>query len=273
VRANGLDLFSGIGGITLALSPWVTPIAYCENDRYAQSVLLSRMARGQLPVAPIWDDVKTLRGEFLPEVDVIYGGFPCQDISLAGHGKGLDGERSKLFYEITRLVGELRPRFVFLENVAAIVVRGLGDVLGAFTELGYDCRWQINRASDFGARHHRARWWLLAHSNGTGGRIESKSRTECQDKTDPLNNGEKRDVADTRGERLEARRNRRWHETQNFVTSDQGKVIDRGYWSTEPDVCRVVNGLPNRVDRIKCLGNAVVPLQAREAFKSLMGIE
>jgi hypothetical protein len=91
---NGLDLFSGIGGITLALSPWVTPVAYCENKSYAQRVLVSRMADGSLPKAPIWDDVRTLRGDMLPAVDIIYGGFPCQDISIAGRGKGLEGERA-----------------------------------------------------------------------------------------------------------------------------------------------------------------------------------
>ena len=241
MRANGLDLFSGIGGITLALSPWVTPIAYCENDRYAQSVLLSRMARGQLPVAPIWDDVKTLRGEFLPEVDVIYGGFPCQDISVTGAGRGLEGGRSKLFYEVTRLVRELRPSFVFLENVAAIVVRGLDDVLGAFTELGYDCRWKINRASDFGAPHHRARWWLLAYSDRAG--LQTTGTQE------------------TIGE-IPHRTPR--HSAQH--------IFQREIWNeSNAELCRIFDGISPKSQRIKCLGNAVVPIQAREAFKELMG--
>lgn len=112
---NGLDLFSGIGGITMALAPWVRPIAYCENDRYAQSVLLSRMAGGQLPVAPIWDDVRTLNMGVLGRVgtmlDIIYGGFPCQDISVAGNGVGLDGKRSGLFWEIIRLIKDDQSHF------------------------------------------------------------------------------------------------------------------------------------------------------------------
>lgn len=119
---NGLDLFSGIGGLTLALAPWVRPVAYCENDAYAQSVLLSRQACGDLPVAPIWDDVRTLTK--MPAVDIIYGGFPCQDISCAGLGAGLEGERSGLFFEVMRLVTEINPIFVFLENVPAIRMRG-----------------------------------------------------------------------------------------------------------------------------------------------------
>ena len=116
---NGLDLFSGIGGLSVALSPWAKPIAYCENDRYCQAVLLSRMSDGQIETAPIWDDITTLVSGMLPRngIDIIYAGFPCQDISVAGTGKGLGGERSGLFFEIVRLASELRPRFVFLENV------------------------------------------------------------------------------------------------------------------------------------------------------------
>jgi len=90
---NGLDLFSGIGGISLALDPWVRTVAYCERDRYAQAVLLSRMRAAQLCAAPIWDDVRTLRFELLPPIDIITGGFPCQDISVAGAGAGLEGGR------------------------------------------------------------------------------------------------------------------------------------------------------------------------------------
>src|SRR5580693_6905745 len=98
---NGLSLFSGIGGIDKALEGYVEPILYCENDRYAQGVLLSRMATGDLPLAPIWDDVTTLCGDDLPaKPEIIYGGFPCQDISVAGRGIGLAGKRSGLFFEI-----------------------------------------------------------------------------------------------------------------------------------------------------------------------------
>ena len=115
---NGLDIFSGIGGFTLALAPWVRPIAYCENDRYAQSVLLSRIATSELPWAPIWDDVRTLLGSFSKPIDIIYGGFPCEDRSLAGPRFGLEGKRSSLFWEIVRLTKEISPTFVFIENLA-----------------------------------------------------------------------------------------------------------------------------------------------------------
>ena len=165
---NGLDLFSGIGGIGLALEPWVRTVAYCERDRYAQGVLLSRMRSGDIDKAPIWDDVTTLRADMLPRIDIIFGGFPCQDLSVAGRGKGLAGERSGLFFEIIRLVKELSPRFVFLENVPAIRTRGLSEVVNALTEIGYDCRWTCLSAGDVGAPHKRERWFLLAHAKSEG---------------------------------------------------------------------------------------------------------
>lgn len=166
---KGLDLFSGIGGISKALEPWVQTVAYCEQDRFCQGVLLSRMQSDDLIRAPIWDDVSTLSGGMLPRIDIIFGGFPCQDISVAGHGKGLEGERSGLFFEIVRLVGELRPSFVFLENVPAITGRGLDRVLGELVTLGYDCRWGILSAAEVGALHKRERWFLLAYSSSKRG--------------------------------------------------------------------------------------------------------
>ena len=138
---HGLDLFSGIGGLALALEPWVRPVAYCEIDRFCQRLLIERMRQGRLPAAPIWDDVRTLAAGDLPAIDVVYGGFPCQDISIAGAGRGLDGERSGLVFEALRLVAELRPSFVFLENTPAIRSRGAAVVVGRLAGLGYDARW------------------------------------------------------------------------------------------------------------------------------------
>lgn len=188
----GLDLFSGIGGITKALEGYITPVAYCENDRYCQAVLLSRMAKGELPIAPIWDDVRTLCRAILPNhIDIIYGGFPCQDISIAGLGAGLGGERSGLFFEIIRLVSEIRPRFVFLENVSAITVRGAERVVGEFCRLRYDTRWGILSAADVGANHRRERWWMLAHANGQYGERRSE-RSEPDGQSGPAWNQSER---------------------------------------------------------------------------------
>lgn len=169
---NGLDLFSGIGGLSVALSKWVRPTAYCECDRFCQGVLLSRMRSGDIARAPINNDVRDITERMFQysRPEIVYGGFPCQDISVAGSGAGLEGERSRLFFEIVRITGELRPRFVFLENVPAITTRGGTRVISEFAGLGYDCRWTIVSAAEVGAPHLRRRWFMLAHSRDGGQR-------------------------------------------------------------------------------------------------------
>lgn len=242
---NGLDLFSGIGGLTIALAPWFRPITYCENDRYAQAVLLSRMARRELPVAPIWDDVQTIAGwQLQPHgVDAVWGGFPCQDISIAGARQGLEGKRSGLFFELVRIVGELRPRFVFLENVPAISTLGLDRVLLEFTALGYSTRWTTLSAGEIGAPHLRERWWLYAHADGEGFQIAG-------------------DQSDQKGKFREAPR--------NPVVS----LVQRDLWK-EPasKFCGMDDGIRPKTHRLRALGNAVVPAQAREAFIRLSGMK
>jgi len=246
---NGLDLFSGIGGITLALAPWVRPLAYCENDRYAQSVLLSRISQGHLPNAPIWDDVRTLtkrhingyygatNGQSL--IDIVYGGFPCQDISIAGAGKGLAGERSGLFYEISRLSGELKPVFIFLENVPAITHRGGCDVVRTLAAMGYDCRWSVT-PSGHGLEGFRGnRWFCLAKAYGQ--RLQSGQQPLGYVQEQPQN-----------------------------TSSLQNEGLDIPSPRIQPSLCGGGDGLPCRVDRIRALGNAVVPTQTRKAFVGLM---
>lgn len=262
---NGLDLFSGIGGIGCALDEYVHTVAYCERDRYAQAVLLSRMADQQIPCAPIWDDVTTLKANMLPKIDIIFGGFPCQDISVAGSGAGLAGKRSGLFYEIIRLTKETSAPFVFLENVPAIRTRGLREVLRAFTEIGYDCRWTCISAASVGAHHKRNRWFLLAYANSL--RKLSKQKTG-QLSTDRTSNSSK-NVSDSKSIGLETKRITIRDEKKHPGASCASMPRK---WSTEPAICRVVNGLPFRVDRIKCLGNSVVPIQVKTAFERLVGI-
>ncbi len=303
----GLDLFSGIGGLTKALEGYVEPVAYCENDRYAQGVLLSRMSKGDIPVAPIWDDVSTLQdSELLIKPTIIYGGFPCQDISVAGRGEGLAGKRSGLFFEIVRLVGEIRPQFVFLENVPAITSRGLGTVLGEMASLGYDCRWGVLSASDVGAPHRRDRWWMLAHAKG----FDERSRlcsSETRKERKSGNGSSESYVADAdrprRGKRwggesirkkLDSaecsrenvsissgigkteRRDARFPEAPEARSDNRTRtaINESGeWWKTEPAVGRLVDGIPYRVDQLRCLGNSVVPAQAREAFERLLGLK
>lgn len=231
----GLDLFSGIGGITKALEGYVRPVAYCENNGYAQEVLLSRMRDGSIPTAPIWDDVRTLHASELPIApNIIYGGFPCQDISGSSNGKGLDGKRSGLFSEICRLAEETRAQWLFLENVPNIRTKGLGRVLKRLADLGYDCRWGVISASAVGSPIKAGvRWFLLAKA--TGARLEGIQHSQC----------------------------------------DAPKSIETSgiQWETEPCFPRVANGIPNRVERTIALGNAVIPQQAREAFERLMGLK
>ena len=282
------------------------------------------------------DEFQELPGKQLPEVEIIYGGFPCQDISVAGKGKGLEGERSGLFFQIMRLVSEIRPPFLFLENVPAITTRGLGTVTSEITKAGYDCRWTTRSAAEVGANHRRERWWLLAYSNsGNRGALSGSSiRSEVEENEgsgsgplcknipnadrDRLNEsnlhlrsgqqakakiesfGGSSNVphSDSNGIREQSRRRRgeSWGDTTKFV--DDSKILNThntglegqreesgraceefdntlrsGWWATEPNVGRVAHGVPFRVDRIKGLGNAVVPLCAKEAFKELMGIK
>lgn len=272
---NGLDLFSGFGGLTLALSKWVRPVAYCEQDRYAQALLLSRMFTGDVPTAPIWDDVRTLTSSVLGcGIDIIYGGFPCQDVSVAGARKGLDGERTGLFREAIRLVRECEPQFVFLENVPGIR-KFVPTVRSELEALGYDCRDGFLSAAEVGANHIRNRWWLLAYASSkrrqqnAGGAPSDEGQDEGWPKKE--NNkfaGLGENVANTNGERLP-----RSNGSAEASRQRPHATLERcGWWAAEPNVGRVANGIPARVDRLRGLGNAVVPAQAREAFKRLMGL-
>lgn len=295
-RIAGLSLFSGIGGIDLAISSWVRTICYCECDRYAQGVLLSRMQSNDIDRAPIWTDVRSLSADlFRTKPEIIFGGFPCQDISVAGLGKGLAGERSGLFFEIARLTGELKPTFVFLENVPAIRTRG-GEAVGkTLAGLGYDCRWTTLSAAEVGANHKRERWFLMAHAycprklQSRGVECELRGRFSDSGENAAYPNGEfphrprapwdwRPELADSRGDEMaDALRPRR--EKLDATAKPEGtghgswgvtSLWCPSWWAVEPNVGRVAYGVQARVDRIKCLGNAVVPLQAREAFKELL---
>jgi len=161
---NELALFAGAGGGILGghLLGWRT-ICAVEWEPYAASVLVARQNDGILPPFPIWDDVQTFDGRpWRGIVDVVSGGFPCQDISAAGKGAGIEGERSGMWREMARVVSEVRPRFVFVENSPMLVTRGLERVLGDLTEIGYDTKWTVMGAADVGAPHQRDRIWIKA---------------------------------------------------------------------------------------------------------------
>ena len=259
---NGLSLFTGIGGIDVALSEWVRPITYCEIEPYCQSVLLQRMQEGYLPKAPIWDDIRTLRdalfdsGIIYKEIDIIYGGFPCQDISIAGSGKGLEGERSGLFFEIMHLAEEIKPKFLFLENVPAITTRGGIRIVKEITALGYDCRWCIISASEIGALHRRERWFLLAQSMSSYSSNDSNSHSIPSEQTD------KKTISISTNKKPRRRPTRLYWPLESVE-----------HWKkTVSEICRVTNGVSNGLDRLKSLGNSVVPEQVNRAFKYLLNI-
>ncbi len=271
---NGLDLFSGIGGMSIALREWVRPVAYCEIDAYCQGVLLSRMETSCIDNAPIWDDIRTLENKDLPEqIDIIYGGFPCQDISIAGLGKGLGGERSGLFYEIVRLAKEIKPRFIFLENVPAITARGGINVCEEVAKMGYDCRWCTISAASIGGLHKRERWFLLAHApglrcdKGSGESIQSERESVLDEKFSDISNS----ISHTSSQispRLPCREKQAYPESR---ICGQYASIDE-WQEAVSSVCRVTDGISERAHRIRALGNAVVPAQAREAFRILSGL-
>jgi DNA (cytosine-5)-methyltransferase 1 len=302
---NGLDLFSGIGGLSLALEPWVRPIAYCENDRYAQAVLLSRMRSGELATAPIWDDVSTLQGDVLGRwIDIIYGGFPCQDISVAGRGAGLEGERSGLFLHVARLAKEIEPTFIFLENVPAIRTRGLGVVIEHLAGLGFDCRWTTVSAAEVGAPHLRKRWFMLAahaervklwqQPRGSGGESRegrafpghdgahgtladascvgrAKRRTGSNSKRSTQLEQLGGKLADSVGQGLEGP----GHAQSAWKALAKLRLSCECEWPQglpKPAIRRGDDGLSHRSHRLHGLGNSVVPVQARQAFQRLLGI-
>lgn len=157
-----------------------TCVCAVEIEPYCRKVLLQRQRDGILPKFPIWNDVRTFDGKpWRGKVDIICGGFPCQDISCAGKGAGIEGERSELWSEFARIISEVRPRYAFVENSPMLAIRGLGRVLGDLSEIGYDARWCVMGADDVGAPHIRKRMWILAHARyGCGGGIVSDKELE-----------------------------------------------------------------------------------------------
>lgn len=167
---NELHLFAGAGGGVLGgeLLGHRTVCAV-EIEEYPRRVLLQRQRDGILPLFPIWDDISTFDGKpWRGIVDIVAGGFPCQDISVAGKGKGIEGERSGLWGEMSRVVDEVRPKFVFVENSPMLTSRGLGRVLGDLAKMGYNARWCVLGADDIGAPHRRKRIWMLGYSSDNG---------------------------------------------------------------------------------------------------------
>ena len=183
------SLFSGIGGFELGLEraiPGLETVWQVEQNKFCQKVLKKHWKNSK-----IYDDVKTVGKHNLEPVDILCAGFPCQGFSVSGKGKGLDDERSGLYWELWRVISELRPRIVVMENVPAITFRGLSDVLGSLASIGYDAEWCIISAAQFGAPHKRERWFCVAYPNEIGCRSGGHLEREHQNLLDEKRNSSK----------------------------------------------------------------------------------
>lgn len=237
---NELALFAGAGGGILGghLLGWKTVCAVEWAD-YPRRVLLARQRDGILPQFPIWDDVQTFDGNpWRGRVDVVSGGFPCQDISTAGgpNREGLDGSKSGMWRHMSRIIGEVRPEFAFVENSPALTFRGMGRVLGDLAEMGYHAAWGVFSAADAGARHERERIWIVATNRNAFEIAEFKKR--------------------------------RFYEP----SAQSVRAMSEGF-PTVPDMGRKADGLARWMDRLGALGNGQVPAVAALAWRMLGGPE
>jgi DNA (cytosine-5)-methyltransferase 1 len=265
-----MHLFAGAGGGLLAdLILGHTPVVAVEWEPYPCQVLRERAAEGWFPELRVWEgDVRLFDpSEYTGQVDCIHAGFPCQDISVAGKQAGVgEGTRSGLYREVLRIAGAVRPRYIFLENVAAIKSNGLEQVVKDLAIMGYDSRWLCIRASDVGAPHHRDRWFLLSDSKsklGNGSNDNARVSMESCSASEFGNNSWQNNMADSNITQCE--RNERTERVQQEYTD----IIGASWWKTEPNVGRVVDGVAARVDKLKAIGNGQVPLQVATAFTIL----
>lgn len=301
---NELALFAGAGGGILGgvLLGWRTVCAV-ELDPYAASVLIQRQNDGLLPPFPVWDDVRTFDGKpWRGLIDVVSGGFPCQDISAAGKGAGIDGDRSGLWREMARIIGEVRPEYVFVENSPLLVGRGLARVLGDLAAMGFNARWGIVGAHHVGSPHKRDRCWIVAHAHveyrgaGTGRENGKEIGNYGENVADPSRILEGRedqrpewertgkgceygDAPDTDETGPQGRSGLEQQAEERATTEKIGHdPVRRGeneWWLSEPDVGRVAHGVAARVDRLRLrsLGNAVVPQIVEILGRAVMDVE
>lgn len=288
------SLFAGIGGFELGLEraiPGAYTLWQVEQEKYCKKVLSKHW-----PEATIYDDVRNITKNNTKQVDILCGGFPCQDISVAGKGEGLHGKKSGLWWEMHRIIDELQPKAVIMENVAAINIRGLGTVLGSLSQIGYDAEWCTIRASDFGAPHRRARWFCIAYPKTIGFYLSNEKNFSTysdgqRSQTEPINSKQTHREAssmpkycsrrdDTRGLSTYSIREYNWKQNAPSQRMEEGRNYKDGlgfkcrssesmqdnngggYWEQFPissPICRRDDGIPYRVDRIRALGNAIVP--------------
>lgn len=268
------SLFSGIGGFELGLEraiPGLETVWQVEQNEFCQRVLRKHWSQ-----AKIYDDVRNINKNNVEPIDILCGGFPCQDISLAGKGEGINGKKSGLWWEMHRIISELRPRIAIMENVPAITFRGLDTVLGSLSEIGYDAEWCIISAAQFGAPHLRKRWFCVAYPHSQRfrqTRLRRASQKDCS--------GEKVFSWRSQGEESSDSQYSMCESHTIFISSleknghsqkrinakcgsrQTSRVIkEPGYWKrfpTQPPLCNRNDGIPNRLAKLRALGNAIVP--------------
>lgn len=306
---NELALFAGGGGGILAgrLLGWRTVCAV-ELDKFARRVLMARQDDGALEPFPIWDDVRTFDGRpWRGVVDVVSGGFPCQDISVAGKGAGIDGERSGLWGEFARIIREVGPRFVFVENSPALASRGLERVLMDLAALGYDAEWGVLGAGDVGANHRRERMWIVAYASEQCWPVDGREAFERRRLGADAPDADR--LRELQPSGLKCKEQGRvgdgsCHSDRPRLAQRESKPCDDGAQLTpavgadgrpaEPGLCRGDDGLAGRLDahrwgdwrewgipptvgklanraaRLRVLGNGQVPQCAAEAWRQLI---
>lgn len=244
-----LSLFTGAGGGILGskLLGWKT-VGYVEFNDYCQRVIKQRIADGIFDNAPIFGDIRAFNSEGYAEaykglVDIITGGFPCQDISIAGHGGGIESERSGLWSEMFRTISTVRPTYAYVENSAMLVIRGLDRVIADLTELGYDCKWCVVGASDVGAFHTRKRIWILA--------------------TDTCKVGWKLPTNNSKSKASESFKV--WSKDQFSTLLD----AEKSRYKVKSDDERMGDGMAFAMDRFSAIGNGQVPICMATAFQIL----
>lgn len=274
---NVLDIFSGIGGFSIGLEATsMQTVAFCEINPFCRKIL-----KKHWPSVPIFSDITTIDKKdlkTLPRIDIIAGGFPCQDILVAGKGGGIKAKRSGLWKEFARLINDIRPKYAIIENVANLRSKGFINVLQDLWEIGYDAEWHCIPASAFGAPHRRDRIWIIAYPSC----ISKVGLSIGKEETESTFGDGCKNVSDSNGKRLQ--RHRRFKETSLICTQEQVSVhhSSRGIkqWGEEPlevprlkddrlnpDWVEWLMGYPiswtdggSRMKRLMALGNSVVPL-------------
>jgi len=257
-----LDLFSGIGGFSLGLErAGMETVAFCEIEKYPQKVLAKHW-----PDIPIYEDVRNVTKKRLDAdgiyPDIVCGGFPCQDLSCAGLRRGITAERSGLWSECARILGEFRPKYAIFENVTALLNGEGGDwfkrVLWDISEVGYDAEWMCIRASDVGAEHQRDRIWIICYPNESG-----EPALPEHDETQIMQSNDSNPDAG----RLEVGR------ISKRVQKEYSNTRHTRWGKDKPGVDRMANGIPSQAHRLGCLGNAVVPQIPELIGRAIMEVE